>query len=100
MSFGSGHTGSLMRRIRVQAQKKLNRRNKFKTKDRKGLYLGNSSEKTSYDFPKISAYQLAELKKKIRSETKKAFEKRILILFLTIFLPALILFIVFNTLKI
>lgn len=66
MSFGAGHIQDMINRMKQNAALKPSRRAKFK--DYREQMYSSDFKRVTYDFPKISAKKLKELKSDIRKE--------------------------------
>lgn len=93
MSFGSGSIPGYLERLRRTKIRRANRQKEFKGGND---YSTVKKVKTDYNFPKISRYNLSELKKKLRTEAKKEQLKQIKIWFFAILIPVIIAFLIFN----
>lgn len=92
MSFG-GHINDMVNRIKQNAALKDSSRRNFKGGND---YSHISSNKTDYNFPKLSKEEMEKFKTKIKTEAKLEKRKQIKFWLLALVLPIIIAFLIFN----
>lgn len=87
MSFGSGSIPAYLERLRKTKNRRANRQKEFKGGND---YSSVKNVKTDYNLPKISKYNLSDLKRKLRDEVKEEQYKKLLFWIFLVILPTII----------
>lgn len=75
MGFGAGHTQDMINRIKQNRAQRPSNREKFKGKNREGIYSNSDSNKKPSNLKKISPEKLAKVKNQIREQNIKERKK-------------------------